>query len=144
MDKDLRKYAIGDHTWQILKNTVEILKCFKSATDLAAREKYPTIYSTIPIYNFLLDMLEKYDGNIRNTTGKQLDTEEQSDTEEQPDTEKQLNTTGEQSNTTGEQSNTTLDEQSETICMAINAAILKLKSYYSSTDIPIYYIGTGK
>jgi hypothetical protein len=75
------------------------LKCFQQATDLVARHKYATIYSTIPVYNFLLDMLE--------------------------DKEKEY-----------------LEE--DIIRHAVNSAISKLKTYYSKTDIPIYYIGTGK
>jgi len=99
----LKKYAIGDHTWQILKDTIEILSCFKKATDLAARHKYPTIYLTVPIYNFLLDMLED-NSKIQKAN-----------------------------------SNT-----SNTLYLALTAAIDKLKTYYSMTDIPPYYIGTGK
>jgi len=33
---------------------------------------------------------------------------------------------------------------SNTLYLALTAAIDKLKTYYSMTDIPPYYIGTGK
>ena len=82
-----------------MKDTLKILKCFKDATDLATQQKYPTIYSTVLIYNFLLNMLE----DMLNTTGEQLN-----------------------------------------ICLALTAAIDKLKTYYSATDSSMYYIGTGK
>ena len=65
-DKDLRKNIIEEHTWQILKDIVGVLNCFKQATDLVAWHKYPTIYSAVPIYNFLLDMLEDNDQNRQN------------------------------------------------------------------------------
>jgi len=57
-DKDLRKYAIEEKSWKMLKDTIGVLECFKCATDHAARHKHPTIYSAVLIYNFLLDKLE--------------------------------------------------------------------------------------
>ena len=58
----------------MLKDTMKILKYFKDATDLAARDKYLTIYTTVPIFNFLLDELEDYDQKIQDTTGEQSNT----------------------------------------------------------------------
>jgi len=106
----LRQYAIGDCTWQLLKDIIVILKSFQRATDLTTRQKYPTIYSTIPIYNFLLNMLEDNGKVFRNRIAETEETEE-------------LNTL---------------------IQQALKAAIDKLEKYYSKTDYPIYYIGTGK
>ncbi|CAG8526270.1 27760_t:CDS:2, partial [Gigaspora margarita] len=59
-DKSLIKYSLTNNEWNKLEQIKKLLKCFKDATLEISASSYPTLSCTIPIYNYLLDLIENF------------------------------------------------------------------------------------
>ncbi|KAF0354785.1 zinc finger bed domain-containing protein ricesleeper 2-like [Gigaspora margarita] len=59
-DKSLIKYSLTNNEWTKLEQIKKLLKCFKDATLEISASSYPTLSYTIPIYNYLIDLIEKF------------------------------------------------------------------------------------
>jgi hypothetical protein len=60
LDKDLHAYQITDEEWSMLETVCDLLKMFKRATDCLSGSTYPTLNAAIPVYNYLMDMIEDF------------------------------------------------------------------------------------
>jgi hypothetical protein len=60
LDRDLRAYQLTDEEWSMLETVSNPLKMFKRATDCLSGSTYPTLNAAIPVYNYLMDMIEGF------------------------------------------------------------------------------------
>ncbi|CAB5180528.1 unnamed protein product [Rhizophagus irregularis] len=66
-DRDLRKWVLLDSEWCLLNEIKNLLNIFSRATEHISHGKFPTLENSVPIYNWLMDEIEKFqnDANIK-------------------------------------------------------------------------------
>ena len=60
IDKELKKHIITDDEWNDFAIIESFLKNFKEITVMISSSSYPTLFTVIPLYNFLLDHTENF------------------------------------------------------------------------------------
>ncbi|CAB4382045.1 unnamed protein product [Rhizophagus irregularis] len=67
IDHELEEFTIFTDEWEIIKELCRIFEIFHKATEHMSKSNFITLSSSIPVYNVLLDHLEKLlDTNDRN------------------------------------------------------------------------------
>ncbi|CAB4379249.1 unnamed protein product [Rhizophagus irregularis] len=67
IDRELEEFTIFTDEWEIIKELCRIFEIFHKATEHMSKSNFITLSSSIPVYNVLLDHLEKLlDTNNRN------------------------------------------------------------------------------
>jgi hypothetical protein len=59
-ERDLRVYQLVDEEWFLLDTIRDLLQVFKEATDELCASAYPTLTTTIPIYDCILDKIKAF------------------------------------------------------------------------------------
>ncbi|CAI2200967.1 5186_t:CDS:2, partial [Funneliformis geosporum] len=59
LERDLKEFTISSEEWELIKQLCCVLEIFNKATKHMSQSQYITLSSSIPIYNVLLDHLEK-------------------------------------------------------------------------------------
>ncbi|CAG8633073.1 11634_t:CDS:1, partial [Diversispora eburnea] len=54
-DKDLRIHVLADDQWHQLEKIMNFFQPFKEITTIMSSSTYPTLSTTIPLYNTLID-----------------------------------------------------------------------------------------
>lgn len=88
-DSALNKYLITDDQWNEFTKIQNFLKPFKEVTTIMSSSSYPTLSTTIPLYNILIDHLEDIigdneteDNDNNNTNTENDNTEDNSNKDE--------------------------------------------------------------
>ncbi|CAJ0633387.1 3590_t:CDS:2 [Entrophospora sp. SA101] len=59
-DKELKSYILSDNDWQRIEKISNLLECFQIATSEISNAHYPTLGRSVPIYNYLIDLIEDF------------------------------------------------------------------------------------
>ncbi|CAG8800079.1 6975_t:CDS:2, partial [Dentiscutata erythropus] len=58
-DKELEIYKLSEKDWNYLQKIFDLMKHFKKGTDYIKGHLYPTLTFSVPVYNYLINRLEK-------------------------------------------------------------------------------------
>ncbi|CAJ0910650.1 5676_t:CDS:2, partial [Entrophospora sp. SA101] len=67
-DRDMIKWVLNEEEWSKLVEISQLLHLFSRATKHISTNHYPTLTSTVPIFNWLIDNLEDYEHNLNGTS----------------------------------------------------------------------------
>ncbi|CAB4416041.1 unnamed protein product [Rhizophagus irregularis] len=59
-DNELKIYLLSDEDWNRIQEVESLMECFQTATLAMSEANHPTLCQTIPIYNYLLDIIEDF------------------------------------------------------------------------------------
>ncbi|RGB28061.1 hypothetical protein C1646_768274, partial [Rhizophagus diaphanus] len=59
-DRELSPYLLIDNEWKKLTEIQELLECFQKATLEMSIENFPTLGQSVPVYNYLIDIIEDF------------------------------------------------------------------------------------
>ncbi|CAJ0643384.1 13116_t:CDS:10 [Entrophospora sp. SA101] len=67
-DRDMIKWVLNEEEWSKLVEISQLLHLFSRATKHISTNHYPTLTSTVLIFNWLIDNLEDYEHNLNGTS----------------------------------------------------------------------------